>query len=236
MRVDNEAISVLADSSIDGNKLFLPPTQLERSLYVKVDKALKAIGGKWNRSAKAHVFDSDPADVVEQLLQTGEVIDAKKEFQFFETPTELAEQLVAAAQLSEADRVLEPSAGKGRIASLIPGCDVIELNPDNRKYLQENGFNLIHDDFLTFDGKYDVIVANPPFSKQQDIDHVTHMLEIADRVVSVMSASVLWRENKKTVEFRDLIESLGGEFEELPDGAFKESGTEVKTCVVRVAR
>lgn len=235
MRVDKEAIGVLADSAIDGNKLFLPPTQLERSLYVKVDKALKALGGKWNRSAKAHIFDDDPSQPIEQLLQTGEVIDAKKEFQFFETPVELAEKLVAMADIG-GQTVLEPSAGRGRIASLVPGCDVIELNPGNRQYLEDNGYRIVHDDFMTFSGGYDVIVANPPFSKQQDIDHVNRMLDIAETVVSVMSASVLWRDNKKTLEFRDRVASLGGSFTELPDEAFKESGTLVKTCVVRVHR
>lgn len=234
MRIDNEAIAVLADSTLEGNKLFLPPTQLERSLYVKVDKALKAIGGKWNRSARAHLFDNDPEELVEQLLQTGEVVDAKKEFQFFETPDALAKELVEMADIKPGESVLEPSAGKGRIARLMPGCDVVELNPDNRKYLQEAGFNVVGEDFLACTGKYNVIVANPPFSRQQDIDHVLHMLEVAERVVSIMSASVLWRDNKKTVEFRDLVDSMGGKITPLPDNTFKESGTLVKTCVVCV--
>lgn len=236
MKVDNEAIAVLADSTIDGNKLYLPPTQLERTLYVKVDKALKAIGGKWNRSAKAHLFDEDPAELVEQLLQTGEVVDAKKEFQFFETPETLAESLVRTAEIKDGMVMLEPSAGRARIAQFMPGCDVIELNPDNRKYLEERGFDVVHDDFMSYqpDKRYDVIVANPPFSKQQDIDHVHKMLDMADTVVSVMSASVLWRENKKTVDFMKRVESLDGMVYQLPDETFKESGTLVKTCVVVV--
>jgi len=232
MKISEDVINVLADSLLDGNKLFLPPMQLERSLYLKVDKALKTIGGKWNRSAKAHIFDADPADIVEQLLQTGEVIDAKKEFQFFETPDGLASRLVDMAEIKEGQNVLEPSAGRGRIAKLIPGCDVIELNPDNRDHLIKSGFNVVHDDFMTFDKEYDVIVANPPFSKQQDIDHVLHMMELAKRVVSVMSASIMWRDNKKTVNFRKAVEEAGGYIDALPDDSFKESGTLVKTCVV----
>ena len=34
--------------------------QLDRNDYVKVNKALEALGGKWNRKAKAHLFDEDP--------------------------------------------------------------------------------------------------------------------------------------------------------------------------------
>lgn len=237
MKLDNEVINVIANSVVEGNKLFLPNVQLDRKLYVKVDKALKAIGGKWNRSSKAHLFDKDIEEAIEQLLQTGEVIDVKKEFQFFETPESLALEMVQIANIQENETVLEPSAGKGRISQHINGCDVIELNPDNRKYLISKGFNYIHDDFMTFDKQYDVIVANPPFSKQQDIDHITRMIELANRcVVSIASASVLFRDNKKTVAFRDLIESLGGTITELPKETFKESGTMVNVCLVHVEK
>ena len=128
--------------------------------------------------------------------------------------------------------VLEPSAGRGAIAKFMQ-CDCIELEESNRKYLLENGFNLIGDDFLQFQTPYDYIIANPPFSKQRDIDHVTHMIKLArKRVVSVMSASILFRTNRKTLEFRELVESKRGEIIPLPEGSFKASGTNVNTCVV----
>jgi len=46
-----------------------------------------------------------------------------------------------------------------------------------------------------------------------------------------MSAGVLFRENRKTVEFRELVNEYG-RFERLPEDSFKESGTGVNTCVV----
>jgi 16S rRNA G1207 methylase RsmC len=117
----------------------------------------------------------------------------------------------------------------------MPDCDCIELNPENREYLTTNGFNLVGDDFMSFEGEYDVIIANPPFSKQQDIDHINKMIDMARRkVVSVASASVLYRDNKKTLSFRERIESLGGTIEMLPENTFSESGTNVNTCVVVV--
>ena len=70
---------------------------------------------------------------------------------------------------------------------------------------------------------------------QADIHHVTHALKFlkpGGKLVSVMSASVIFRENKLTKEFRDLVESRGGFFEKLPDGSFKESGTMVRTVIV----
>jgi type I restriction-modification system DNA methylase subunit len=235
MEITNEVANVLANSRIEGNNLYLPEGQLERKLYVAVNKVLESIKGKWSRKEKAHIFSDSPLGIVEEILLTGEYIDEKKEYQFFETPIELAKQLVQMANIQEGETVLEPSAGKGRIAGLITGCDCIELNPDNQQYLKDNGFNIIDTDFLSFWEDYDVIVANPPFSKQQDIAHVKHMIGLAKRrVVSVMSASVLFRDNKKTVDFRNLIEELGGTIEPLPDNIFAESGTNVKTCVVCV--
>jgi len=229
---DENVVNILANSHVDANKLFLPNQQLDRKLYVAVNKVLEAIGGKWNRKERAHIFEGSPADIVENILLTGEYTDQKKEFQFFETPRELAKQLVGMADIREGETVLEPSAGKGAIANFFNGCDCIELNERNRKHLQQNGFNLVGDDFLSFDNKYDVIVANPPFTKQQDIDHVLHMLKLANRrVVSVMSASVLFRDNHKTVAFRALTERLDATIEPLPDGSFSSSGTNVRTCV-----
>lgn len=234
MKVANEVINVLANCKVDGNNLYLGDIQLERKLYVSVDKVLKALGGKWNRKARAHVFDSCPGEKIEQLLYTGEYTDEKKEFQFFETPELLAKELIEMACIQSEETVLEPSAGCGAIAKLID-CDVIELNESNRTILLADGFFIVGSDFLQFNKQYDVIIANPPFSKQQDIDHVNHMLDLAKRcVVSVMSASVLFRDNKKTVMFRERIENLGGEITPLPDDSFMESGTKVKTCVVKV--
>ena len=237
MKVSDEVIDVLANSEMVENKLFLPPTQLERKLYIAVNKALEALGGKWNRKEKAHVFDYEPDEAIEQLLQTGEYVCAKKEFQFFETPEWLAKKMVDIADIQPGDRVLEPSAGRGAIARHIPGCACIELNPNHYQELVDNGFNVVGDNFLTFnDPTYDTVVMNPPFSKQQDIDHITHAFNLANRrVVAISSASVLFRTNKKTEDFRDLIHRHGT-VEALPEGAFKDSGTLVRTCLVQLEK
>lgn len=237
MKISNDVSNVLANSRIDGSKLFLPEGQLDRKLYVAVNKVLIAIKGKWNRLAKAHVFSDSPAETIENILLTGEYTDEKKEFQFFETPTPLAQKLVAMAEIMNGETVCEPSAGRGRIAEQLPAeaTTCFELNDSNRNFLEGELFNVGGGDFLQNRKMFDVFVANPPFTKQQDIDHVDHMISLATRrVVSVMSASVLFRDNKKTVSFRNMIDGLGGTIEPLPDNSFAESGTKVNTCVVCV--
>jgi hypothetical protein len=76
--------------------------------------------------------------------------------------------------------------------------------------------------------------VNPPFERQQDIDHVLHafkFLKPSGRLVAIMSASVTFRENKKTLEFREFIRQHG-HLEHNPEGSFKESGTMVNTVTV----
>jgi len=235
MKIKPEVADILANSKVVDNKLFLPEIQLDRKLYLAVNKVLTAIGGKWNRAAKAHVFKDSPADIIETILLTGEYTDLKKEYQFFETPDFLAKRLVEMAAIKEGETVLEPSAGRGAIAKFIKNCHCVELNPENRKFLKENGFTVVGEDFMDFDVHYDVIIANPPFTKQQDIDHINRMIDLANRiVVSVASAAVLFRTNKKTVAFRERIESLGGWIEKLPEKTFAQSGTNVQTCIVYI--
>lgn len=243
MKIDQDVLNVLADAEVSGNTLKLT-AQLDRALYIKVDKVLKALGCKWNRKTGNHVSNVNIEEKLEQAIQSGEYTDEKKEYQFFPTPAAIADQLVELACLQDGDVVLEPSAGHGAILDAIVrsgvewGCvHVVELNPDSVAKLEEN-WGVYEGDYLNWTNNImmpDVIIANPPFTKQQDIDHVNKMLDDAKRtVVSIMSASVLWRDNKKAVEFRERVESLGGEFIELPEGAFKESGTLIKTVICKV--
>lgn len=237
MKISNEVADVLANSKIDGQALYLPDCQLERKLYLAVNKVLMAIGGKWSRKLKTHVFDCCPEYKIEEILLTEEYTNAQKEYQFFETPDDLAKRLVKMANIQPGESVLEPSAGRGAIAKHIKGCDCIEFNATDNRYLCEHGFNVVDDEFLEFTEHYDVIVANPPFTRQQDIDHITHMIELANRcVVSVASNSVIFRTNKKTVKFRELIDSFDGEIIPLPEDSFKESGTRVNTCIVHIEK
>jgi hypothetical protein len=87
-------------------------------------------------------------------------------------------------------------------------------------------------DFLHYDRMtFDKIIANPPFSKSQDVKHILHMYKcLSDwgRLVSVASASIKTRQGKLYDELRE----LNPEYYDLPDGSFKKSGTMVWTVIV----
>ena len=246
MKIRDEILSILAMCLIEENVVYLPKVQLERKAYLEVNKHLEHLGGKWNRKAKGHVFDEDPTDSFENMLLTGETTDFKKEFQFFETPAELAKKLVEMADIGTDHYILEPSAGRGAIAKQIDKgflfCN--EINPEMANYLiNELNISVSCSDFLKFteqeSGIHDRVIMNPPFTKQQDIDHIMHaysLLSPGGILVSIVSESPFFRENNKSIEFRKFLEDTNAEVIKNPEGTFKSSGTMVRTRLIKIKK
>lgn len=241
-RINEDVLAVLRSAIPEGNELRLTD-QLDRKLYERTNKVLEALGGKWNRKAKAHVFPADAGDLLGDVLATGEYLDAKREFQFYETPESLACRMCRLADIGHGTTVLEPSAGRGAIANTarqyggVVHCS--ELQPKLADELQRQGFNVVQGDFLDTepDPQYDVVVMNPPFCRSQDIQHVRHaycFLKPKGRLVAVMGAGVTFRQDRRAREFREWLDSVGGEIETLPRGTFKESGTDVNAVLVTI--
>jgi len=239
--ISQDVMQVLDRAIIAGATLTLTG-QLDRKLYQDTNKVIEAAGGKWNRKIKAHVFDGEALDAVEPILLTGEYRLTKQDFGQFDTPEELAERIVDLADVQAGQSVLEPSAGVGRIASAIRQVGAFvtcwEIDPKRAEKLPSVANSVNLGDFLTAEPNpvFDRVVMNPPFARQADIDHVLHaakFLRDSGKLVAIMSASVLFRDNAKTSGFRQFVETRGGSFERLPDAAFKSSGTMVNTCIVQ---
>jgi hypothetical protein len=236
--INEEILSILSKVTINGNNIELTCGQLDRKQYQAVNEVLENIGGKWNKKAKAHIYTDDPTDALEQVLLLGEIVQPKK-YGYFPTPPELAKTIVELAEINDGDFILEPSAGQGHIVDhiTIGVVDCVELLPDNIKVLKDKGYNVLHEgSFLDLqpEAKYDKIIMNPPFEKQADIDHVTHafkFLKHGGRLVSIMASSVGFRQNKKTLDFRGILDTHGYT-QDNPVGSFKESGTMVNTVTV----
>jgi len=237
-KIDESTLATLSRVTVEKNAVILTCGQLDRKQYQAVNEILENIGGKWNRKAKAHLFDGDPTDKLEAVLLAGEIVPPKK-YGFFPTPPEIAQKLVDLAEVETHHKILEPSAGDGAIIRYIPECaelDCVEILPDNITKLKALGLDPAEGDFLSVVAipAYHRIVMNPPFENQADIDHVSHACKFllpGGRLVSVMSAGVMFRENKKTIGFRQMVEQYGW-MERLPEKAFKDSGTNVNTIVV----
>lgn len=240
-KISDVVLGVLSSGEIDGNVFRLNCGQLERKIYTAVNEVLENIGGKWNRKLGGHVFESDPTDKLEEVILTGETINEKQLYQFFETPDHLAKRMVEIADIKENMTVLEPSAGHGAILKHLKTTEglisCVEIDPKKcEKLFGICGCVCVVGDYLKTDttGRFDRIVMNPPFTKQQDVDHVLKAwddLAEGGKIVSIMSPGFTFRQNKKSVEFRNLVEENGW-WEELPEETFKESGTMVRTVLV----
>lgn len=253
-KIPEEVLDVLGECRAEGNVLFLPDVQLDRKLYVAVNKVLENMGGKWNRKAKGHVFDDgDPAEMLEVVLLTHEVCDLKKEFQFFPTPKPIIDRLCKLAELDKigpATIVMEPSCGDGRMVDAIleyhPGGLVCyELNLSMAKYLDGKPYTVEYIDFMEVLREelpalgVDRVVMNPPFTRHQDIDHIIHAFELMNEggvLASVVSESPFFRTDRKSAAFRDFLEEHNAEVYKLDAGAFHESGTEIMTRLVKIVK
>jgi predicted RNA methylase len=253
------AIDVLTAMDVAGREARITSGRLDRALYLEVNAALEAIGGKWNRKAKAHLFDGDPADAIDQVAVDGAFTDKRRDLNQFMTPPELAVRVVSGALVRGAS-VLEPSAGEGALAceALRQGAVAVvclELDMKRVVALQANlaatqpagattktidvwaGCDFTRDpgDFGTFQR----VVMNPPFARQQDIAHVTRAfryLKPGGLLVAIMSAGVKFRGDKKTVAFRALVDQTSGTIEDLPEQSFRASGADVRTVLVTIEK
>ena len=215
MKISENVLAVLSECETDGNQLRIPD-KLDRKMYVDVNKVLEAAGGKWNRSAKAHIFPTDAAERLDPIILTGEVTVAKQEFGAFYTPSDLAQRVVGLADIRPGMRVMEPSAGMGAIAVqaasvLHVRVTCVEVLQESFEYLRHLGlfYAVLRGDFLDLDPDpiFDRVVMNPPFAKQADIIHVTHALKFLKPggiLVSIMSAGPSFRMDKRESAIRGL--------------------------------
>ena len=245
-KITDKVLAILSGATINGNNIMLNCEQLERKLYLDVNKVLGAMGGKWDRKVGGHIYADNPSDKLESVLLTGEY-DKPADYGYFQTPMDLVDEMIVLVGLSPNMAVLEPSAGRGAIAERVArivghnNIHCFELLSDNCEALTHYGFAKTECcDFLSVEPKplYDRVIMNPPFSRQQDIDHVIHALKClkpGGKLVSIMSSGVTFRQNKKTIDFLDLI-SGHSEIIPNPPGSFKLSGTLVNTVTITVVQ
>lgn len=187
---------------------------------------------------------------------------------FFPTPETVANVILRDAGIlvsksSDRIRMLEPSAGTGNLSKRCVTrardvdswgrdryrfdniVDCIEIQPHLANELKAAGIygRVICGDFLQVNpqatGLYDLIVMNPPFDRERDIDHVLHALTFLKpdgRMVAIMSAGTEFRETKKTIAFRKMMEDMGATWRDLPPGSFAEVGTNVNTGFITVRK
>lgn len=252
VNIPTDVLNVLAQSRVEGDRLYLPPEQLDRKVYEGVRKTLGLLRGTWKSGkVSAFVFDRDVSEVIPAVVAAGKFVDEKKAFQFFETPRAVAERMVELADLRPGLNIFEPSAGHGALAHVIrermpEGCElyVSDIQADMRDALRDAGFKVCGFDdynFLTYSPFFacDRIIQNPPFAKSQDAEQLIRAFELlpsGGRLVSAMSAGITFRQDAVYREVTSMVRDFGGSIEELPAGSFKESGTNTRAVIVTLSK
>lgn len=150
---------------------------------------------------------------------------------FFPTPAPVVNFMLERAEIVSGMSVLEPEAGAGHIAVELRkrGVDLtlIERNYGLCEILREQGFAPICADFLEWqtEKRFDRILMNPPFENLQDVNHVLHARQFLAKggvQVAIMGAGAFFRNDKKSVAFREWL-APRGTYEKLPSGIFQIS-------------
>lgn len=239
---------ILKHCTLEDGVLKLPQVQFNKKSYAEAKKWIEEAGGSWQGGKiQGFTFPFNPERIF-SILKEGKRCDLQKDFQFFETPADIADWLVMlAGGIHETDTVLEPSAGRGALIKAIhrscPSVTVecYELMPENREFLHTLDNVILLDEDFTKDsvGHYTKIIANPPFSGNQDIDHVRLMyerLEEGGTLAAITSQHWRFASEKRCIDFRNWLKEVHGEVFEISAGEFKESGTSISAMAVVIKK
>lgn len=261
MKIPANILEILSRADVDGKSLKLVGN-LDRKDYEKTNAVLEALGGKWNRKAKVHLFADDVQPLLDVVIDNGEVTTVREKtasLGYFPTPAKLADLLSLMANVSEGDDVLEPSAGEGAI---VKACQrnggrvfAVEFDPTRRAIVAALiGADYVYgvNDFLDTDPPderhgqwFDAVVMNPPFVKVGRGDHLDHVqhafkfLRPGGYLVTILPSSIEFRTDRRHRDFRLWLRECGGypaQITKCPDGSFHESGTNVSTVIVKIQK
>lgn len=161
---------------------------------------------------------------------------------FYPTPKKLIDKMLEGVDFRTVSSILEPSAGKGDIVEeirekikvtryynrysnkdVIYDIDCIEIDENLRYILQGKGFRVVYDDFLAYDNfkKYDLIVANFPFSEgDKHLDYALELIKEGGQLICLINAETIknpYSDLRKVLinrlnKYNADIEYLQGEF------------------------
>jgi len=168
-----------------------------KTVREEAERVLIFIGGVKMSNGRGHSwyeFDYDPRDILDEIVCNGAIPD-QTSYQFYPTPEKVARLAIEMADIGQLHTCLEPSAGQGALAELMPmdRTECVEISSLQSKILEAKGHKVTCMDFMHFSmGKFDRIVMNPPFSSGRWQAHITHassMLSPGGRLVAIVPAS-----------------------------------------------
>ena len=167
-----------------------------KHLLAEAEGVLASLGGA--RVGNYWQFDYAPYEAIHAIVASGCVPDDKAH-QFYPTPEKVAEAVVRAAQIGDASRCLEPSAGLGNLADRMPKDRTlcVEVSALRADVLRAKGYAVERADFLAWSAAnlgrtFDRVVMNPPFDQGRwhaHLEAAAGMLAPGGRLVAVLPIS-----------------------------------------------
>lgn len=153
--------------------------------------------GEGYRHGEYFQFDYPPHEAVREIVASGCIPD-RKSHQFYPTPRALAELAITLAAIGPEDQCLEPSAGTGAIADLLPPDRTlcVEISALHCTVLKAKGLDAVPMDFIEWSAlerdRFDCVVCNPPYSEgrwRAHIEAAHSVLRRGGRLVAILPAS-----------------------------------------------
>jgi phospholipid N-methyltransferase len=202
----------------------------------KAGQAMRAQAARFGKLATRHADGTAPRAV--------------SSFNLFQTPEHIARRMVETAGIGGIpfQRVLEPSAGLGRIlrpilAQVHPSAYVAacEESPECVRELSRQIENVPCDlamrsgDFLTLTaydlgGPFDAIVMNPPFERGRDVKHIRHAAGML--APGGVLVGLCYHGATQERELRPEVNT----WEVLPAGSFRSEGTGAGVVMVTIRK
>lgn len=164
-------------------------------------RVLESIGGVRTDCSYApqYEFGYDVREVLDAIVLSGCIPD-KVSHQYYPTPERIAREAVEMARVQVGHECLEPSAGQGAIAALLPSPVCVEASSLHCRILRAKGLEVHEADFLQWAKsapQFDRIVMNPPYSEGRWRMHVEAgcgLLAEGGRLVAIVPASARGKE------------------------------------------
>lgn len=216
-----------------------PETKLSPKVWSRIRQFMASNDIDWSTQRQAFVTEEDPTALI-QALWMGKLRSRKQERQAFYTPADVAKQVVDVANV-QGHTVLEPSAGDGALADACRarGANSViccEIVPNEADKLIRKGYNTYVGDFMDakFCVVYSRIVMNPPYTRDLYIMHVMHALTLLARGGRLVAIVPGERPSERLADLLDSTRGVTWGTRPLRPGAFKSSGTAIRTCVLIV--
>jgi len=154
----------------------------DKAVRAKAESVLSMIGGvqvKCGKSKNIEVweFDYDPSRVLDEIVASGCIPDYKSH-QYYPTLEAMGQVVIETADIGETDKCLEPEAGQGGLADLMPKerTHCVEISKLHCEILKAKGYTVTNGDFLKLAQEpiYDRVAMNPPFDQGRWKAHVEH--------------------------------------------------------------